>query len=90
MQLTIVESTALTGIAYDATTQRLEVEFRDRTRYQYLGVSAEVQAAFLNSPSKGRFFNMAIRGRFPCVEVGTPTGSALIARSTAQTGGSLS
>jgi hypothetical protein len=73
MQPTIVESAAFTGIAYDAATQRLEVEFRNRTIYQYFGVSVEIYAAFLRSASKGSFFNSAIRSRFPSVLVSTPS-----------------
>ena len=86
MQLSIVESTALTGIAYAAAIQRLEVEFRDRSLYQYSGVSAEVHAAFLRSPSKGKFFNRSIRGCFPHVLVSAAAGS----KSTATDGDSLS
>ena len=59
-----VESTALARVSYDADTQHLEVEFRDRRIYAYRGVPAELYAALLGAESKGKFFNAAIRSRF--------------------------
>lgn len=65
MHMTTVDSSTLATIAYDPSAQLLQLEFRDRSVYRYLGVPAEVHQAFLLSPSKGRFFNRAIRGVFP-------------------------
>ena len=42
----------------------LQIEFRDRTVYQYFGVPAEVHDALMRAHSKGRCFNSLIRGRF--------------------------
>jgi hypothetical protein len=67
MQQTFLESTALSRVNYDAVSQCLEVEFGDRTIYRYSGVSAEIHAALLDAESKGKFFNTAIRNRFPFV-----------------------
>lgn len=64
MKTTILESTTLATVAYDAARALLQVEFVDRAVYQYFGVPAEVHDALLRAPSKGRFFNSAIRGRF--------------------------
>ncbi len=61
---TTLESTTLATVDYDAQRELLQVEFIDRAVYQYFGVPAEVHEAFLRAPSKGRFFNSAIRGRF--------------------------
>ena len=38
-------------------------EFR---RYKYFGVPPPVYEGLLNAPSKGRYFNQAIRGRYAC------------------------
>jgi len=75
MQTTIPESNALLRITYDATTLRLQVEFRDRTIYRYSGVSPEVHTALMRSESKGRFLNAAIRGRFPHARIHPATDS---------------
>jgi KTSC domain len=64
MNGTAVESTTLATIAYDEARGVLQLEFRSRTIYQYLGVPAIVHQALLIAPSKGSFFNQAIRGRF--------------------------
>jgi hypothetical protein len=64
MNATAVESTTLATIAYDEARGVLQLEFRSRTIYQYLGVPAIVHQALLIAPSKGSYFNQAIRGRF--------------------------
>lgn len=64
MPLAAVESTLLAAVAYDASRQILELEFRDRTIYQFFGVPAEIHDALLCAPSKGQYFNRAIRGKF--------------------------
>jgi lysyl-tRNA synthetase, class II len=72
MKPMVVNSTTLTTVAYDADRELLQLEFRDGTVYQYLGVSAEVYEALLRAPSKGSYFNSGIRGRFayvPCPTV---------------------
>lgn len=65
MQFDAVESTTLRTIAYDAHNQILQLEFLNRAIYQYFGVPAEIHQALLCAPSKGRYFNHAIRGHFP-------------------------
>jgi len=64
MIITPVDSTTLAGIAYDATSQVLYLEFRDQTAYRYFGVSSGVCNELLSAKSKGAYFNRAIRGRF--------------------------
>ena len=65
MKVTAVESSTLATIAYDKTRELLQLEFNSRARYQYIGVPATVHQALLGAPSKGGYFNHAIRGRFP-------------------------
>lgn len=65
MNVTAVESTTLATVAYDEARELLRLEFRSRAIYQYWGVPAIVHEALLCAPSKGGYFNQAIRGRFP-------------------------
>jgi len=65
MDLTIVESSTLATIAYDRTRKLLQLEFNSGARYHYFGVPASVHQALLHAPSKGSYFNQAIRGKFP-------------------------
>ena len=69
MTLTVVESTSLATVAYDANRELLQIEFRDRTIYRYRHVPAEVHAALLRAPSKGSYFNRVIRGQFAFAQI---------------------
>jgi KTSC domain len=60
-----VESATLATVGYDEARELLQLEFRSQAIYQYQGVSATVYDALLHAPSKGSYFNQAIRGRFP-------------------------
>jgi hypothetical protein len=60
-----VESATLRAVAYDEGRGILQVEFRTRAIYHYFGVPAAVYETLLGAPSKGSYFNWAIRGRFP-------------------------
>jgi KTSC domain len=64
MNVTAVESSTLATIAYDRTRELLQLEFNSRAIYQYFGVPATVHEALLHAPSKGGYFNQAIRGKF--------------------------
>ncbi len=65
MNITAVESNTLAALAYDDAHQTLQLEFRSRAVYRYFGVPAEVYEALVAAPSKGKYFNRAIRGSFP-------------------------
>lgn len=65
MRVTTVESSTLATVAYDETRSLLQLEFCSRRSYRYFGVPSAVHQALLDAPSKGRYFNRAIRGRFP-------------------------
>lgn len=65
MQPAHVESSTLATVAYDAGSKTLQLQFCDRTIYQYFDVPAEVHEALLRAPSKGQYFNRVIRGQFP-------------------------
>jgi len=65
MRVATVESTTLATVAYDETRKLLQLEFCSQAVYLYSGVPAALHQALLGAPSKGRYFNQTIRGRFP-------------------------
>ena len=64
MLITAVVSTTLATVGYDGIRNLLQLEFRSRAVYHYFGVPAAVHEALLEAPSKGGYFNQAIRGHF--------------------------
>ena len=75
MNVKSVESTTLVTIGYDETCEILQLEFRSHAVYRYFGVPSSVYEALVAAPSKGRYFNGAIRGSFPHVLIsGTSSG----------------
>lgn len=65
MHVATVESTTLATVGYDEDLEHLQLEFCSRAVYRYFGVPVVVYEALLGAPSKGRYFNGAIRGRYP-------------------------
>ena len=65
MRVTTVESTTLATVAYDKARGLLQLEFRSRAIYQYVGVPEAVHEGLLDAPSRGSYFNRFIRGRYP-------------------------
>ena len=64
MNVTAVESSTLATIAYDGNRELLQLEFNSRAVYQYVGVPAVIYEELLRTPSKGSYFNQAIRWKF--------------------------
>jgi hypothetical protein len=64
---TAVESSQLTAIGYDSSTQTLGIKFKgpNPVAYHYAGVTAEVFAEMKASPSLGTFFGKRIRNVYP-------------------------
>lgn len=60
---TPVSSSMIRSIGYCRAQRTLEVEFTRGTVYRYWGVSQGTYDAFLAAPSKGQFFNAAIRNQ---------------------------
>lgn len=65
MRVITVESTTLATVGYGENLKWLQLEFCSRAVYLYFGVPAAVFQALLDAPSKGRYFNETIRGRYP-------------------------
>jgi hypothetical protein len=60
-----VESTAISEIDYDAERTKLLIRFQSGERYVYVGVPGEVHRSFVEADSKGRFFQLHVRDRYP-------------------------
>jgi hypothetical protein len=69
MKTTAVDSTLLRTIGYDATRQLLQIEFQNRSLYQYFAVPEAVYEELIQAPSKGTYFNQCIRPQFDFVRV---------------------
>jgi KTSC domain-containing protein len=65
MRIATVQSATLATVGYDEAEELLQLEFGSRAVYLYFGVRSAVYEALLGEPSKGRYFNGSIRGRYP-------------------------
>ena len=64
MTTTPLQSTSLAGAGYDPAARLLQIEFRNRAVYLYIGVPGAVYDGLLGASSKGSYFNREIRNRF--------------------------
>jgi hypothetical protein len=64
MKTTTVDSKSLRKVGYDAERRLLQVQFQNRSVYQYFEVPAAVYQELMQAPSKGSYFNRFIRPRF--------------------------
>ena len=55
---------------YQPSRRQLDLMFDSGRTYRYAGVSAALAQRFAEAPSKGRFYNQEIRGRYACTELG--------------------
>ena len=69
MKMITVESTTLRSVGYNAERQLLQIEFQNRSIYQYFKVPTEIYEELLHAPSKGAYFNRAIRPQFDCAQI---------------------
>jgi len=65
MRILTPDSSALCWLSYDRDNHRLTVKFRDQTSYHYSGVPENVVGLLLSAKSRGRYFNLEIRNRYP-------------------------
>lgn len=59
-----VSSSNVAAIAYDPDASELYVRFHSGAEYVYLAVPASVYDGFMEAPSKGRYLNDAIKGKY--------------------------
>lgn len=57
-------SSSVRAVGYDAESRVLEVEFLKRGTFRYFDVPPMIGEGLLASPSKGRFFNDRVLGRY--------------------------
>ena len=73
MKTIAVDSTTLRTVGYDAERQILQIEFQNRSIYQYFEVPATIYQELMHAPSKGAYFNRSIRPRFDFALVKAPS-----------------
>lgn len=65
-----VKSSNLAAVAYDRATSTLYVKFQSGATWSYPGVPEEVYTTLIISPSVGRYFARAVKGRYGGSRVG--------------------
>ena len=63
-------STVIRRAWYLPERRQLDLLFTSGRRYVYSDVPMAVASRFAEAESKGRFYNLEIRNRFPCREIG--------------------
>lgn len=74
MDRIIVESSNIASLGFQENLHILEVEFKGHggkpnSVYAYEDVPTEIWQAFLGSPSKGKFFQETIRGKYKTTKI---------------------
>ncbi len=64
MKRTAIQSTNVRSVGYDPDKTILEIEFSSGI-YRFFDVPQSIYDAFMASSSKGSFFALSIKGRFP-------------------------
>jgi len=72
-EMHIVSSSTIAAIGYDARRHELHVRFHGIGLYVYQEVAADLFDEFLDSSSKGTFFNKHVKGRYEFI---APSSSA--------------
>ena len=60
----VIPVTSTCVASLEEETNTLVLNFTDGSRYQYFGVTPETFKDFVFAPSKGKFFNSQIRGKY--------------------------
>lgn len=63
-----VTSSNAVSIGYDATTETLEVEFKNGV-YQYYNVPQSIYEQMMIEGSIGKFLNVYVKPMYPCAKV---------------------
>ena len=64
MKRIAINSGVFLSVGYDAELQVLEIEFSDRSVYQFVRVTAEVYALFMQSTDKQKYFEQFIQWQY--------------------------
>jgi KTSC domain len=66
----LIISTGLKSVAYDAIAQVLEVELQSGSVSRYFEVPQPVYEALMSAPSKTRYFNDNVAGKYESRAIG--------------------
>jgi hypothetical protein len=66
MQMTRVNSSAISAVGYDSSTRRMKITFVQGQAYDFCGVPQQVFDGFLRASSKGSYYNDYIKDRYQC------------------------
>ena len=69
IQREAIASSAITAVGYSKHLHGLEIEFRNGAIYRYLNVPPSVHRGLISAPSKARFYDENIRGKYRSVHV---------------------
>lgn len=61
-----VNSSAITAIGYDSRNLHMQIEFDQGDIYSFCNVPETVYISFLESHSKGSYYNRYIKNRYIC------------------------
>jgi len=64
MQRQSVQSSNIHSVGYDENLQILEIVFKSSGIYEYYGVPKNVYRGLIEAPSKGKFLNEHIKGKY--------------------------
>ena len=59
-----VKSSHIDSIGYDPDKQIMEVEFKDKSVYQYFEVPEHLYLGIMQAESKGKYLHQRIKGKF--------------------------
>lgn len=66
MEMIRVNSSAISAIGYDPTTQHMRIEFVEGHTYTFCRVPSRIFDGLLASSSKGTYYNNYIRDKYQC------------------------
>lgn len=71
MERMSVKSSDLKSVGYDVLTETLEVEFVNKSIYQYSRVNVDVYEGLINAKSKGKYFAKFIKNNrwYSCQQI---------------------
>lgn len=70
MNRTIIESSMIRSIGYDADNSTLEIEFNSGAIWQYFDFPESIWYEFEGSDSQGKFFRREIKNQYSESQVG--------------------
>jgi len=70
MKFESVKSSYISRVGYDEKTKKMQVEFKNGTKWQYNEVPESAFVSMLISDSVGKFFAAEIKGQFGARKLG--------------------